>query len=730
MTESRRVPLLVSLLVALPGALAAGPNPNIVLYLADDMGMGDTSAYRDFTGNADSVQLHTPNLERLARMGVRFTDAHSPASRCTTTRYAILTGRYPWRSRLKHWVLFGVQGDPLIEADRPTIASMLRGQGYATGMVGKWHLGLRYRRGDGSPAAGWEDADLTQPLHTTPLDHGFDFARYTSRSHGTSGPDAGGRGSKRRNGPKQSVGPGHLHGRIAVSATGNGKELREDGPDAYVLRKLGSRHSNHALRFLGDHVAGDGTRHRPFFLYYAANANHGPYTPDESIGGVPVAGASRTVGGDPMDARHDLIHENDVAVGRLLDWLAATDDPRRPGHKLLANTLVVFTSDNGAERNNDVATGPFRSHKGSCFEGGHRVPFLAAWPAGGVGDGDAATPGLSRADLVGLQDLYATFAEIVDTDLPDLRAGEKGAEDSVSVLGPLTAGPVPKLRSRAAPDSLFVCDHKERKADPAVLAWRDNQAGRRWRILFDASLARSGEIRSFALYDLASDPLEQTNLVSDPVLALQRVELEIRAVLARRLGCAPARIGGDRPDHRLVFSWTAPAADQVEVESVAAVFSQAPATGITVRARQPAGLAMTVRGERDRRPVEDAFRINPRGLGLGGGESGQVDAGEALLIRFDRDVLLESVSIVAGNGQCGGYYQVGDHAPLAIYCVDADNDAKDQHGAISDLGVLKAGQVLRLDSRPHLGVEAPGRWRLGRLVAWPLRAPDEPAKRP
>ncbi|HCR28769.1 MAG TPA: arylsulfatase, partial [Opitutae bacterium] len=169
------------------GAISmAGPDvsrPNIILMMADDMGMGDTSAYQDFTGNADKDQLNTPQMERLARMGIRFTDAHTPSSRCSPTRYGLLTGRYPWRNRLKHWVLFGSQGDPMIEADRPTIASMLKDHGYSTAMFGKWHVGLRFSRTDGSPAAGWDDADLSKPLHTSPVDHGFDFARYTSRSH-------------------------------------------------------------------------------------------------------------------------------------------------------------------------------------------------------------------------------------------------------------------------------------------------------------------------------------------------------------------------------------------------------------------------------------------------------------------------------------------------------------------------------------------------------------------
>ena len=98
--------------------------PNVVLFMADDMGMGDTSAYQFFTKNTDDQQLKTPAMERLADMGMLFTDAHTPSSRCTPTRYGLLTGRYPWRARMKHWVLFGVQGDPLIEKDRPTLGTL------------------------------------------------------------------------------------------------------------------------------------------------------------------------------------------------------------------------------------------------------------------------------------------------------------------------------------------------------------------------------------------------------------------------------------------------------------------------------------------------------------------------------------------------------------------------------------------------------------------------------
>ena len=467
------VPVLFAwgMIVAEPSRADDNVKPNIILMMADDMGMGDSSAFQDVTGNGDEVQVHTPNMERLARMGVRMTDAHTPSSRCSPTRYGLLTGRYPWRNRLKHWVLFGSQGDPMIEADRPTIASMLRGQGYSTAMVGKWHVGLRYRQSDGRPADGWKDADLRQPLHTTPLDHGFDYARFTSRSHGTSGPNIGAKIKKKvGNGPKQNIGPGHIHGRMAIGATDNGKQLVATGRKAYVLNKLGSRHSDHAIEFLTRHVEQAETSSKPFFLYYPSNSNHGPYTPDKAIAGKPVAGAARTKSGMAMDSRHDFVYENDVALGRLLDWLEQTDDPRNAGRKLIETTLVIFTSDNGAEKNNDIATGPYRSNKGSCYEGGHRVPFIAAWAQGGIGDGDASTAGKSYDWPIGLQDLFATFAEITQSPLPNVRQGQKGGEDSYSVLAALRG------ESLAGRPPLFFNDHKESKDDPAVVAMRLDSA--------------------------------------------------------------------------------------------------------------------------------------------------------------------------------------------------------------------------------------------------------------
>ena len=697
--------------------------PNVILFMADDMGMGDTSAYQDFTGNADDVQLATPNLERLARMGVRFTDAHTPASRCTPTRYALLTGRYAWRSRMKWWVLFGAQGDPLIEHDRPTLATLFRDQGYGTAMVGKWHVGLRYARSDGSPAAGWEDADLTKSLFDGPLDHGFEYARFTSRSHGTSGPDAS---KQKANGPDQKVGPGHIHGREFVSATGNGRELVKEGTDAYALTKLGSRHSDHAIEYLDTHLAQGRNEKKPFFLYYPSNSNHSPYTPDDAIGGVPVKGASRTKSGQPMDARHDFIYENDVALGRLIDYLEANDDPRHPGKKLIETTVIIFTSDNGAEKDSDIATGPFRSHKGSCFEGGHRVPFIVSWGAGGIGDGKTDTPGTTSDQLIGLTDLFATFSDLLEVPLPNLANGEKGAEDSTSILSLWKGG-----KGETPRPPLFFHDHKEAKDDPAVAAMRldspkvgDQIFDGQWKIFYDTSLIRFGQAHPFALYELESDQREAVNRLDEPELKPLVEHLKQTAIRHRTMG--GHRFDSLADEDRVTFHWGNQAIDPSH-PVYHPPFREKPFPQTFDVPESGLELTLAMGDVRDGQP-QLTFHENPNGLGVTEGKFAQVDDGETMAISFNRDVIVESVGIVAGNGICGGFYQIDQKSPLAIYCVDADIDEKDQSGLLSDIGLLRAGQILRLSSRPHLGVETAGRWRLSSINVRPTLPSSQHAK--
>lgn len=684
-----KLPALALLLFA-PISLSATDRPNVILMMADDMGMGDTSAYQDFTGNADEVQVATPNMERLARLGVRFTDAHTPSSRCTPTRYGLLTGRHPWRSRMKWFVLFGNQGDPLIERDRPTLATLFRKAGYGTAITGKWHVGLRYTRADGTPAAAWDDADLTKPIFDGPVDHGFDFARFTSRSHGTSGPDAAGGGRKGRrqggNGPDQTVGPGHLHDREIVGATGNGKELVSEGPEAYVLSELGSRFSDAAIGRLERHLAGGENETKPFFLYYPSPSNHSPYTPDEEIGGKPSRGAARTKSGEAMDLRHDYIHENDLILGRFLDWLETNEDPRNPGRKLIETTIVVFTSDNGAENPSKVATGPFRSHKGSTYEGGHRVPFLVAWPGGGIGGGG------SSDFPICLTDLYATFSEILGVDLPDLVAGEKGAEDSFSVLAAWRGGD-PGERP-----PLFVHDHKEAKDDDALAAFRLDDpvvdgvvVPGQWKMLFSPALLRLGVAEPLELYELGSDPREETNRIAETDLAPLMDRLVKGALFHRNIG-----------GHRYAELEFGPRVEFDFTESLAGGMKDE-----TTYIASDSGIDLMIKLS-----ATGGIDINDRGLGMASGRTKQVGDGEKLVLTFNRDVIVQHLALVAGNGTCGGSYRVGDDAPQEIYCVDGGIDSHDQSGVLSDIGLVKAGETLVLDSAPIFPSEAAGRWRL------------------
>ncbi|MGI9475019.1 MAG: sulfatase-like hydrolase/transferase, partial [Rubripirellula sp.] len=517
------------------------------------------------------------------------------------------------------------------------------------------------------------------------------------------------------NTPLQSVGPGHIHGRDVVGASGEGKKLVDSGPDAYVLSELGSRHLSHAMTFLDDHLSE--TPDKPFFLYYACNSNHGPYTPDRELQGVAVAGAATNVAGDAMDVRSDFIYENDVALGQLLDHLQETDDPRNEGKKLIENTIVVFTSDNGAEKAVKRSTGPFRSNKGSVYEGGHRVPFLVTWPTANVGDGSESTSGRSDETLIGLQDMFATFAEIAGAELPNYRKGETGGEDSYSVLGAWKGNRMPAR-------TMFFNDHKEAK-DHAVVAFRQDDPvvdGRtvsgKWKMFFDESLLRAGTAKPVELFDLATDSQEKQNRLAEKDLAslvtvLKQAALEHRTAVGHRMVPIVGR-------ERIHFDWLGKGVEDqpgvtIDMREATASASQG-SFDMRVPVEGGRDIRMSVRASNRSGEMASGFDVNRRGCGIVGGKANQVDSGESIEIVFDRDVVVESVAITAGNGVCGGSYRVGDRAPLAIYCVDGDIDSNDQSGILSDIGVLLEGKSLRLDSRAHYDVETPGQWRLGSIT--------------
>jgi arylsulfatase A-like enzyme len=371
--------------VLAPASVAAEPPPNIVLILADDLGIGDLGCY-----NRDS-KIPTPHMDRLAREGMRFTDAHSPSGVCTPTRYGLLTGRYAWRTRLKQGVLQG-EDAMLIEEGRMTLASLLKQKGYATSCVGKWHLGL----GPTKPT------DYTKPMRPGPLTVGFDYFFgipasldmvpyvYVENEQTVELPTAkiGDSASQREGGTGFWRG-----GAIAPSF----KHID-------VLPKC----SEKALAFLERQTKE--RRGKPFFLYLPLSAPHTPWLPTKEWAGKSKAG--------PYG---DFVMQTDHVVGQVLGKLDQL--------KLTDNTLVILTSDNGAhwlptdiEKYDHRANGPWRGQKADSWEGGHRVPFLVRWP-GQVKSGTISNETICHVDFL------ATFAEIVATRLP-----EEAGEDSFSWL--------------------------------------------------------------------------------------------------------------------------------------------------------------------------------------------------------------------------------------------------------------------------------------------------------
>ena len=385
-------------------------HPNIVYLMADDMGFGDVGCY-----NSDS-RIPTPNMDRLAAEGMRFTDAHSPSAVCTPTRYGVLTGRYCWRSRLKFGVLYAYE-PPLIEQERPTVASTLKQAGYNTACIGKWHLGLGFGTKAGETVdfdrpLPWpsiteraleERIDFTLPLKGGPIHLGFDHF-YGNSGCCTGQPPYGFiEGDRFVEIPSVYSQPGL--GRPGMMAPSwDHKDV-----DPIICRK--------AVEYIESQANSD----EPFFIYLNPSAPHEPCV--ESV--VPEFARGKSGAGP----RGDMVWLVDWMVGEVIDALDRTGKTD--------NTLILVTSDNGALPGDTVrpesgqrsyptyghkSCGDWRGYKAHIWEGGHREPLIARWPG-------KIVPGSVSDQLCSLVDLMATCAEITGQVLPD-----DAAEDSFSLL--------------------------------------------------------------------------------------------------------------------------------------------------------------------------------------------------------------------------------------------------------------------------------------------------------
>ncbi len=480
-------------LVALVGALAHGAaptRPNVLFILADDMGVGDVSHL-----NPKSI-WQTPHLDRLAREGVVFTDAHSSSGVCTPTRYTLLTGRHSWRTKLKRGVLQGYSPS-LIEPGRLTLPGFLRQQGYATAMFGKWHLGFDWVKTGPRP----EDVDFTRPLGGGPVAHGFD--RFFGISASLDMPPYVWIEQNRVTRPPA--------GTVGDSPA---PKLWRAGPIGadFKMEDVQPRLTEKTMAYIAERAAArDG---KPFFVYLALAAPHTPTLPTPAF-----AGKTPTPYGD-------FVLQVDADVGRIL---AALEQ-----HGLAGNTLVIFTTDNGYAPAGDIprhrdlghdSSGGFRGTKSDAFEGGHRVPFFARWPG-------VTQAGTRSAALIGHLDVYATMAEVLGAPLP-----ASAAEDSASLLALLRGQPVPPSRR----DSLV---HHSAEGEFAI---RQGD----WKlILCPGSGGWSKPTRSpspwtqpqpddftglppYQLYHLGNDPAETKNLAAQHPDIVQRLGRLLRTQIER-----------------------------------------------------------------------------------------------------------------------------------------------------------------------------------------------------
>jgi arylsulfatase A-like enzyme len=462
----------VAVVLALLGATAAWPAlaaapPHVVVILVDDMGYGDPGSYNP------ASRIPTPHIDRLAAEGMRFTDAHAPGPLCHPSRYGLMTGRYPFRTDVSQWPT-----RPLIEDAQVTLPSMLRSAGYATAMVGKWHLGFTLD--------GYEE-----PLRGGPVDRGFD-SFFGIRASTDIPPYFYIRGDRAVTPPtgrtegSQSAGWSPIQGAF-WRAGGIAPDLKLSD----VLPRL----TDEAIAVI-EKRRGAG---KPLMLYLAYPAPHTPWLPSPAFAGKSGAGLYG-----------DFLMMVDHEIGRVLAALASAE--------MLDKTLLMFTSDNGpvwypsdTARFGHDSTRGLRGMKGDAWEAGHRMPFIVRWP-GLVGAGSVCDQTISFTDVL------ATVADVVGKNLP---AG--AGPDSFSFLPALKGGTL-----RRPPIVM--------QSGGGFMTIRSG----RWKLIEGLGSGGFSEPARITagpgdapgqLYDLAVDPAETTNRFAGEPEVVGRLRAEMRSIV-------------------------------------------------------------------------------------------------------------------------------------------------------------------------------------------------------
>ena len=462
--------------------------PNIVVVLADDMGYGDVQALND------QSQIPTPNLNRLAKEGMTFTDAHSPSAVCTPTRYGLLTGRYCWRSRLKSGVLNGYS-PPLIETDRMTVASFLKSVGYHTGIVGKWHLGLGFAKTDGG------QFDFHESVDHGPNNLGFQFSHII---------------------PASLDFPPYLY--LRNGAPTKFPSIMQPAQSFPAFLRKGERSPDLVMEDCLDDLTQVATSYirrqasnteQPFFLYFPLTAPHKPVLPHPRFRSVTELG--------PYG---DFIVQVDWTVGEVLnaiDQAGIRDD-----------TLFLYTSDNGSfmfrrdspqakdhvadetvqayQSAHHRANGAFRGTKADIWEAGHHVPFFARWP-------EVIKPDARCSETICHVDIFATVASIAEGQLPS-----GVAPDSHSLLSLMTDGSWGEARDpvihHSASGMFSIRDGKWKLVLGNGSGGREQPRGKPFQ-------------KPYALFDMTKDISERTNVIDQFPDVATRLEMECLTIRDR-----------------------------------------------------------------------------------------------------------------------------------------------------------------------------------------------------
>ncbi|MGJ8673481.1 sulfatase family protein [Rubritalea sp.] len=437
-------------------AVAATDKPNIIFIFADDMGIGDVS---HMGGKAP-----TPALDRMAKEGLRFTDAHTTSSVCTPSRYGLLTGRYNWRTRLQRSVFFSPHDKPLIKEDESTVASLLQENGYNTACVGKWHLGIGWQfkeKNDPKSKTG-HDVDFMKPA-VTPTSNGFDYFYGIQASLDM---------------------PPYVY-------IENDKAI-EDATATKAFHRKGAAapdfEANQCLKVFAEksveYINENAKDEKPFFLYLPLTSPHTPIIPSEEW-----------LGKSTIGKYGDFLMETDWVVGQVLEALEKNG--------IAENTLVMFSADNGCSPKAEIedlakkghkVNGDLRGAKADIYEGGHRVPTLALWPK-------VVKAGSTTDRITSLSDFYATCADIVDVEVKDT-----DGVDSVSFYNTL------KDPSNGDRDAIVM------HSINGSFAIRNGK----WKLCFCGGSggwsapkkAAAGDPK-WQLFDLDADPAEQKNVFNE-----------------------------------------------------------------------------------------------------------------------------------------------------------------------------------------------------------------------